>query len=111
MCEDCSERQASFGLEEERKKRWCSICAKSSHPGSFNVRGARDRGECEDCSGKSPTFGLADEGTARWCAKCAKAHDGAAPASTPKCEDCKDAPGVCARPPPQHCTLRPPTAD
>ena len=29
MCEDCGLKGRSFGLEGERKKRWCSVCAKA----------------------------------------------------------------------------------
>ena len=82
MCEDCGLKSPSFGMEDERKMRWCSGCAKAH--GAVNlVR------QCEDCALKSPSFGMEDERKRRWCSGCVKAHEGAvALYKNNPCEDC-----------------------
>jgi hypothetical protein len=70
-CEGCQLKGAKFGLPAEKKKRWCSGCAKAH-------AGAEDSNKkCEGCQLKRPNFGLPAEGKARWCSGCAKAHVGA----------------------------------
>ena len=37
MCEDCSDKHASFGIPPSKKKRWCAKCSKA-HRGSMSLR-------------------------------------------------------------------------
>ena len=98
LCEDCDLKQPSFGMVDERKRRWCSGCAKA-HVGAVHLRPDR---KCEDCGLKVPWFGMEAEPTKhRWCSRCAKAHAGAVNLALSRmrkrtktgCEDC----GVKAR--------------
>ena len=98
-CEDCTEKYSSYGLPTEKKRRWCSVCARA-HPGAISVTFQTAR--CEDCSQKRASFGLLNkprrqhggrgapgEGRARWCGSCAKAHGpGVGPLYARMCEDC-----------------------
>ena len=82
LCEDCDSKYPSYGLEDARKPRWCSGCAKS-HEGAVREPGK----QCEDCDQKQPTFGLVEERIKRWCSGCAKLHEGSA-SLMKQCEDC-----------------------
>ena len=72
MCEDCNNKQPSFGMPAEQRKRWCSNCAKG-HSGATDIRG---RKKCQDCGERQPSFGMPSDGMARWCSACAQNHPG-----------------------------------
>jgi hypothetical protein len=69
MCEGCGLKQCSFGLPAEKKKRWCSGCAKG-HEGAVNLHSKL----CEGCGQKRAVHeGLPAEGEKRrWCSSCAE---------------------------------------
>ena len=86
LCEDCDSKTPSYGLEDERKRRWCYGCAKA-HVGAVHLHPER---KCEDCGLKGRSFGMeSDRNRMRWCSGCAKVHAGAVRLHKDrKCEDC-----------------------
>eukprot|EP01045_Picozoa_sp_COSAG04_P020540 COSAG04_NODE_2112_length_4765_cov_32.368838_3_plen_175_part_00 len=50
MCEDCQEKWAGYGLQVDRKRRWCGTCAKW-HRGVYLPK----RKMCENCQEKQPS--------------------------------------------------------
>ena len=72
ICEGCGKKQASFGLANQRKRRWCAGCA-TQHADAFDLINK----VCEGCSFKRASFGLPLERKRRWCCQCAKIHEGA----------------------------------
>ena len=50
MCEDCGKKQASFGMADDRKKRWCGSCGKTK-----NAIYLINQKMCEDCGKKQVT--------------------------------------------------------
>ena len=57
--------------------RWCSVCAKASHPGAIDLMNKK----CEECAVKPRNHGLLLERKSRWCKDCAaKLGNGAVPA-------------------------------
>jgi|EP01046_Picozoa_sp_COSAG06_P018716 hypothetical protein len=60
-CEDCTVKHASFGLKDEKRPRWCGVCAKAH--AAIMLGSAR---VCEDCTEKHASFGLKDERKIRW---------------------------------------------
>ena len=72
-CEDCATKDPapSFGLERDKKRRWCHSCAKG-HAGAVLLKAE----PCEDCQLTDPSFGLPDEKERRWCHGCAMKRPG-----------------------------------
>jgi hypothetical protein len=63
MCEDCTKKQASFGTEVERKRRWCAPCGKAHGAISLlkkktPLQKKRAHKMCEDCTKKQARLGL-----------------------------------------------------
>jgi hypothetical protein len=85
-CEDCQLKRKTFGLPGERRRRWCSVCAKL-HAGAVSAHK-----KCEGCGLKTASFGLLEEGRKRrWCSACARGHEGAEnldEVAHKKCEGC-----------------------
>ena len=72
-CEDCHTKDPSFGMPDERKRRWCNTCGKY-HPGAILLK---KRSLCEDCLEKDKSHGLEIDRKRRWCYGCALHHPGA----------------------------------
>ena len=70
MCEDCGKVHATYGMQDEKTKRWCGGCGKG-HEGAMSLLLHK---MCEDCSKVQPSFRLPGEKTKRWCASCGKGH-------------------------------------
>ena len=74
-CEDCHLKDPSFGLPDQKKRRWCHQCAQQ-HEGAVSLK--KRRTPCEDCKLKDPSFGMpAERKKRRWCRRCSKQHEGA----------------------------------
>ena len=73
-CEDCHLKDPSFGLPDQKKRRWCHQCAQQ-HEGAVSLK--KRRTPCEDCKLKDPSFGMPAERKRRWCHQCSKQHNGA----------------------------------
>ena len=71
LCEDCRLKSATYGLDSERKRRWCTACATLHHEAVL----LKKRKLCEDCQQRDPSFGLASDRKRRWCGKCAQHHE------------------------------------
>ncbi len=88
ICTDCGVKHASFGMKEDRKRRWCGACAKSNgHPDAVNVNAKM----CEDCGVKMASFGTHNDQKKRWCSSCAKTKEHTGAQYLGKrymCEDC-----------------------
>jgi hypothetical protein len=92
-CELCKKKTCTFGMREDRVRRWCAGRARGGGGGGGagqpraadrcapcgKPRGAVVivRNTCEECSVKKATYGLASDGKKRWCAGCAKAKPNA----------------------------------
>ena len=51
-CEDCNQKQPSYGVPGEKpKRRWCGDCA-PKHPGAERIS---PNPKCEDCKQKQPS--------------------------------------------------------
>ena len=76
MCEDCSQKQPTFGVPGEvPKNRWCKGCAQE-HTGAVSMQ---KQATCEDCT-KKPTYGVPGEvPKCRWCKGCAQKQAGRSP--------------------------------
>ena len=86
MCEVCSAKRASFGIEGEGKMRWCASCGKAR--GAISLRPNRSQNMCEVCSVKRANFGTEGGGKKRWCAKCGKARGAISLLQQQMCEVC-----------------------
>ena len=74
-CEDCHLKEPSFGLPDQKNRRWCHQCAQQ-HEGAVSLK--KPRAPCEDCKLKDPSFGMpAERKKRRWCGRCSKQHEGA----------------------------------
>eukprot|EP01051_Picozoa_sp_SAG22_P010355 SAG22_NODE_928_length_6464_cov_2.852789_1_plen_230_part_00 len=85
-CEDCGLKHSSFGLPEEKKRRWCGACAKN-HPGTKCLAGKSK--SCEDCGLKLPSYGMESDRKMKWCGACSKKYEGSVCLRKQKmCEGC-----------------------
>ena len=80
----CAPPPEDCPLPSEKKKRWCTRCAKG-HAGAVNMA----QKQCEECGLRQASSGLPSDLQKRWCAGCAKAHTGAVNIKHKKCEDCE----------------------
>ena len=71
ICEDCRQKEPSWGQHQDDRWRWCWGCAQQ-HPGAVVARKAR--GPCEDCRRPDPTHGMPGGRKRRWCQSCAQLH-------------------------------------
>jgi hypothetical protein len=85
MCEQCNDKQASFGSTIDRVKRWCASCGKE-----HGVVYLGERRMCEQCNDKLASHGTTIDRVKRWCASCGKEHGAVRLCARKMCEQCND---------------------
>lgn len=73
---------ASFGLSDQRVKRWCGVCGKAH--GAIALQAQKS---CEDCDQTKAHYGMPGEGKRKWCGKCGKTR-GAVLIGANMCGEC-----------------------
>ena len=77
-CMDCKKKQASYGFEEDGKRRWCAKCGKER--GAVSLQRM-----CVDCKLVQASYKVPGETSARYCGPCGKAKGGTLDRM---CKDC-----------------------
>ena len=65
LCEGCGKKSANYGLQADKKRRWCGPCAER-HGGVLLSK----RQMCEDCHVKHASFGVVGNRKRKWCGTC-----------------------------------------
>ena len=79
-------KQASYGLPNSTKRKWCGTCAKG-YGGVLLCKG-QSKQMCVDCQDKRANYGLPNTTERRWCGTCAERHGGVLLSKRQMCEDC-----------------------